>query len=201
MKFLALIAFFLPLGAAQSPGSCEVRGVSYSVEGETTLITVEVSGDFEYVTERLHQPERVYFDIPRARPRINAHVTYSKDFDNMLVRSVRVGETVPDVTRIVLDLLKPVDISVSKLSDPARLRIALRPPSAEKGKMPSVDLIPTGSPSQDVSRAKPELTQALPPHPIPATAVAESKPKLTLSISTDTVAPGGAASIVVGLDY
>jgi hypothetical protein len=200
MKLLALTALFLPLVAAQNPGSHEVRGVSYSVDGETTLITVEVSGDFGYVTERLHKPERVYFDIPRARPRINSRVTYSKDFDDILVRRVRVAETAPDVTRVVLDLLKPVDISVSKLSDPARLRIALRPALAERGKLHGVDLISTDSPGQDVVRAKPELTQVLAPDPAPSAVAAESRAKLTLSVSTDTVAPGGAATIVVSLN-
>ena len=200
MQFLALTALFLPLVAAQSPGSCEVRGVSYSVDGETTLITVEVSGDFEYVAERLHQPERVYFDIPRARPRINSRVTYSKDFDNLLVRRIRVAEPAPGVTRVVLDLLEPVDISVSKLYDPAQLRIALRPAAAERGKMPGVGLISTDSPGQDVVRAKPEPTQVRLPDLAPAPAAAESKAKLTLAISPHTVAPGGAAVILVALN-
>jgi len=198
-KLLALTALFLPLLAAQSPGSQEVRGVSASVDGEATIITVEVSGDFEYRTDRLDQPERVYFDILRARPRINSGVTYSKDFDTIPVRRVRVAETAPAVTRIVLDLSKPVDISVSKLYGPARLRIVLRP-AAGREKMPGIDRISTDSPGQDVVPAKPELPPVLPPGPAPSAAAAETKAKLGLSISTDTVAPGGAATIGVSLN-
>ena len=66
-------------------------------------IAIEVSGDFRYKTDRLHNPERVYFDILNARPRIDAKRVWTRDISDRLARCV--AETSPGTTRIVIDLL------------------------------------------------------------------------------------------------
>ena len=63
-----------------------------------------MSGDFNFRTDRLHNPERVYFDILNARPRIDARRIWSKEINDKLVQRVRVAETNPGTTRVVLDL-------------------------------------------------------------------------------------------------
>ena len=45
---------------------------------DVTRIAIEVSGDFNFRTDRLHNPERVYFDILNARPRIDAKRVWSQ---------------------------------------------------------------------------------------------------------------------------
>ena len=199
MKLLALTTLSISLMAAETISSSTVSAIGYSVDGETTIITIEVSAGFEYTTGRLRQPDRVYFDIPRAKPWINSRASYSQDFDNALVRRVRVAETAPDITRVVLDLSRPVDISVSKSSSPSRLRIALKPALAERDKASAADPVSPGSAGPEVPQSKRQLAQAASPEP-PRAEPAASTSSLTLSISPSPVAPGGKAGMIVALN-
>ena len=85
---------------------------------DVTRIAIEVSGDFNFRTDRLHNPERVYFDILNARPRIDAKRIWSNDINDKLVQRVRVAETNPGTTRVVLDLAGAVEVTTSQLSSP-----------------------------------------------------------------------------------
>jgi hypothetical protein len=38
--------------------------------GDVTRVAIEVSGEFQYRSDRLHNPERIYFDILNARPHL-----------------------------------------------------------------------------------------------------------------------------------
>jgi N-acetylmuramoyl-L-alanine amidase len=124
--WLALSAAIL---AAQTPHAPmrSVTAIRHWAMSETTRVAVEVSGDFEFRYDRLHNPERVYFDILNSRPRLDSHRFYKTAFDDKLVTGVRVAETIPGVTRIVLDLSGPVEITTSTLTNPDRLMIELRP--------------------------------------------------------------------------
>ncbi len=98
---------------------------NWSLDG-VTRIAVEVSGNFHFRTDRLHNPERVYYDIVDARPRIDGRRLWSREINDKLVQRVRAAETSPGTTRIVLDLTAPVEVGVSQLSNPNRLIIELR---------------------------------------------------------------------------
>src|SRR5207248_6964916 len=93
---------------------------------EVTRVAIEVSGDFQYRTDRLHNPERIYFDILNARPSIDSRRIYAEGVNDKLVQRIRAAETNPGVTRVVLDLSGLVEVSVSQLSNPNRLMIELR---------------------------------------------------------------------------
>src|SRR6185369_1307331 len=107
MKRLAALAITIPILLAQGE-----RGVTRNVTavrdwslGEVTRIAIEVSGNFEFRTDRLHGPERVYFDVLGARPSFDGKRLYSKVIEgDKLVQKIRVAETTPGVTRVVLDL-------------------------------------------------------------------------------------------------
>ena len=105
-----------------------VIGIHISSLPDITRITVDVSGDFRTRTDRLHSPERVYFDILNARPLIEGKAFWSKEINDKLVQKVRAAETQPGTTRIVVvDLAGGVQKSpVHKLSKPNRLVIELR---------------------------------------------------------------------------
>ncbi len=128
MKRFVVLAIFLPLLLAQEdrPGVRTVTAVRHWVLGDVTRVAVEVSSDFKYNTERLHNPDRVYYDIIDARPRIGQHVVYSQPLDDQRVKRLRVAETVPGVTRVVLDLAGSVDVTATKLTNPDRLMIEVR---------------------------------------------------------------------------
>lgn len=165
MKRLAALAISVPLLLAQTDRD-PVRSVTavrhWSLTG-ATRVAVEVSGDFEFRTDRLHDPERVYFDILNARPRIESRPIYSENPEDRLVQRIRVAETAPDVTRIVLDLAGPAEVSASRLVNPNRLMIELR--AAAK------PAVPAAAEGEVKTAAKPE-----PPTPSQATAVVKTPP-------------------------
>src|SRR5437870_906957 len=128
MKRIAAAVFSLSMLAAQSSQSVRhsVTAVRHWPVGDVTRVAIEVSGNFEFVTDRLHNPERVYYDILNTRLRIEAKRVYSEQIDDKLVTRIRMAETKPGVTRVVLDLTGPVEASASQLSNPKRLIIELR---------------------------------------------------------------------------
>ena len=148
MKLLAALAISATMLFAQSERAAlhSVTAIRSWSLTEVTRIAVEVSGEFHTRSDRLHNPERVYFDIVGARPRIDAKRTWSKEIGDKLVQRVRVAETIPGTTRIVLDLSGPVEVTTSQLSNPNRLIIELRagtgPPIPTEPMLPAVKLPP-----------------------------------------------------------
>jgi len=162
MKPLAALAISATMLFAQNDRAPvhSVTAIRHWSLTEITRIAVEVSGDFHFRTDRLHNPERVYFDILNARPRLDAKRIWSTEIGDKLVQRVRVAETNPGTTRIVLDLASPVEVSTSQLSNPNRLIVELRP-----GRGP---VIPTG-PEPGLPAVKPppviraETAEPVPP--------------------------------------
>jgi N-acetylmuramoyl-L-alanine amidase len=115
-------------GIAQTahPGTHSVSAVRHWSNPGSTRVAIEVSGEFEYRSDRLHNPERVYYDILNARPRFDGKRLYTEDLDDQFVKRIRVAETTPGVTRIVFDLAGDTAINASILTSPDRLIIELR---------------------------------------------------------------------------
>jgi N-acetylmuramoyl-L-alanine amidase len=157
MRFWALAAFGSIL-AAQTGNEpvASVTAVRHWSFKDSTRVAVEVSAEFQYRTDRLHNPERVYFDILNAMPRFGAKRFYIEDVSDALLKRIRVAETKPNVTRIVLDLADAVDVSPSQLTNPDRLIVELRkaPPAG-----PSTDASPV---STAPVLPKPEIPESAP---------------------------------------
>src|ERR1035438_4251590 len=145
MKIMASIAVWCLALEAQTaaPAPLTVSAVRHWNQNSVTRIAVEISGSFTYKTDRLHNPERVYYDIPNSKPIINAKRFYSEDLTDAFIKRIRVAETQPGVTRVVLDLTGPAEISVSQLANPDRLIVDLR----SKGPATSASAAPTMEPS------------------------------------------------------
>jgi N-acetylmuramoyl-L-alanine amidase len=134
----------------------------WSLSG-VTRIAIETDGDFEVKSDRLDNPDRLFFDLVGTRPKLsNKSITVIPVSDHF-IRQIRVAEPQHNVTRVVLDLETSVEPTVSRLDNPTRLIIELRAP---------------GAPSQ---KAKPETTKAPvtePPalvQPVPAPKPVERK--------------------------
>ena len=91
MKLLATLALSVTALVAQSSRAelQSVTAVRHWSLSEVTRVAVEVSGRFEFKTERLHNPERVYFDILNARPRIDSRRIYSEQLKDRFVSRLR----------------------------------------------------------------------------------------------------------------
>jgi N-acetylmuramoyl-L-alanine amidase len=162
-------------------------------------IAIEVSGEFEYRSDRLHDPDRVYYDILNARPHFENKRIYAEDVTDPLVKRIRVAETAPGVTRVVLELGSSVEVSASVLSSPDRLILELRhapvsasdqpaAPSAAPPVMPEAtatipsagksDIAPAAAISNAISA--PSATVALPSAPasIPVPTVSSAAPSI-----------------------
>jgi N-acetylmuramoyl-L-alanine amidase len=104
-----------------------VTAVRHWTVGSITRIAVEVSGEFEIRSDRLHNPERAYFDILNAQPLLPGRRRFfSDEVNDGQLKRVRVAETTPGVTRVVLDLADGVEATPFQLSNPDRLIIELR---------------------------------------------------------------------------
>jgi len=146
MKSLAALAISATMLFAQGDRAPlhSVTAIRNWSLAEVTRIAVEVSGDFHFRTDRLHNPERVYFDILGAVPRIGAKRIWSKAIDDKVVQRVRVAETNPGTTRIVLDLAGPVEVTTSQLSNPNRLIVEMR--AAREPAIPTEPMLPALKP-------------------------------------------------------
>ncbi len=128
-----------------------VTAVRHWSLGDATRIVVEVSGEFSYHWGRLSKPERVYFDILGARPDVGRGRVVTFPVGDTLVRQIRVSETQPSVTRVVLDLEVPVEHTAARLANPERLIVEVRakgkpaaPRQASMAAPPPGDASPAG---------------------------------------------------------
>jgi hypothetical protein len=172
MRFLAVVAGLALIATHAIPawgaGPTEVTAVRHSVVGTTTRITVDVTGDFSYRSDRLHDPERIFFDIYQARPRIGTRNVYAQSLSDRLVSRIRMAETAPGITRVVLDLATPAEFSVSKGGNPPRLIIDLKGPDDAPAASPTSAVVVAS-----VGRPTPATPPpAAPPAPAPAVAPA-----------------------------
>jgi len=144
MRLIAALAISTSTLLAQTdkPVIRSVTAVRTWLLSDVTRVAVEVSGDFRFRTDRLNNPDRVYFDILDSYPQIESKRFYKKELGDKLVKSIRVAETNPGVTRVVLDLGAAVEVTTSQLSNPVRLVIEVR---SGKG----------GTPPPETARAEP----------------------------------------------
>jgi len=110
----------------------KVSAVRFWSLGELTRVAIDVSADFKFHSERLTNPDRLFFDIQGARPDIVAKGLHTIPVGDGILKQIRIAETQPGVTRIVLDLEQHVEFTASQLTSPDRLMIELRGPA--KGK-------------------------------------------------------------------
>ena len=167
MKLIAALAVSVSLLGAQTERSSlhSVTAVRHWSLSGVTRVAIEVSGDFQYRSDRLHNPERIYFDILNARPRLDSRRFYSEDLDDKRVTRIRAAETAPGITRVVLELSGDVEASTSQLANPNRLMVEVRGvapgPAIPPEPAPAVPTVVTGLPAA----VRPPAPKVDPPAP------------------------------------
>ncbi len=163
---------------AAHAGSVEVTAVRHWSLANTTRIAIEITGEVRYRSDRVQNPDRIFFDFTGARPRIDGQRLFSDEVGDKLLKRIRVAETAPGVTRVVLDLESSAEFTVSRLDNPNRLIIELRPAGATgepagvskpSDSAPRVEPEPTPVALREPEpmREPPRRAVALPPVPIP----------------------------------
>jgi N-acetylmuramoyl-L-alanine amidase len=162
---LRWVLLAIALGASLGVGIAEthhVTAVRFWSLGNVTRIAIETDGDFEVKSDRLDNPDRLFFDLSETRPTLGQKSMTTIPVSDHFVRQIRVAEPQHNVTRVVLDLEVPVESTISRLDNPRRLIIELRAPGSprESTKAPGK---PATSPLETSPIAKPERRQFTPP--------------------------------------
>src|SRR4051794_32388035 len=89
--------------ATAEPGTSVVAVRFWSLT-DATRVAVEMTGEFEFRTDRAHDPERVFVDVAGARLKIVKKGQYTVSVGDKLIKQIRVAETQPGTTRVVFDL-------------------------------------------------------------------------------------------------
>src|SRR5229473_4687843 len=128
-----------------SSSQLEVTAVRFWTLPEATRVAVETNGEFRFRSDKLENPDRIFFDLLGAKPRMGVKGIHTTTVGDKLLKRIRVAETQPGMTRVVLDLESAVDFTASQLSNPDRLMIELRTVGATRA-------ISSASPAPEVSK-------------------------------------------------
>src|SRR5262245_4097354 len=102
--------------AQRSP--LEVTEVRFWSLSDVTRVAIETSGEFRFRSDRLNNPDRIFFDLVGAKPRTGPKGVQTRPVGDKLLKRIRIAETQPGMTRVVLDLQSEVDFTASQLSNP-----------------------------------------------------------------------------------
>jgi N-acetylmuramoyl-L-alanine amidase len=107
------------------------------------------------VSGRLQNPDRVYFDLLGAKLVGRGSGTASIPVGDELVERVRIAKKEGAITRVVLDLRKPVQVVASQIDNPDRFMIEVRPDLPPP--------LPSEVGTPQLKSRKPESAVAVPP--------------------------------------
>lgn len=109
---------------AHTGGVSTVKTISAVANSDATRVTIALENPVEYISGRIVNPERIYFDLHAAKlsPQLKrGAIKVSGD----LLSNIRVAQNPSGVVRIVLDVNGVKDYTASLLSKPSRLVIDL----------------------------------------------------------------------------
>jgi N-acetylmuramoyl-L-alanine amidase len=111
--------------AAGVRSGLRITDVRYFSFPELTRVVITLDADVDVHSERLTDPDRVYFDLPNTwlSPAWQGRSIHVGDH---LVRRIRIAHTRVGVTRVVVDLNADAQYAISKLTNPARIVLELR---------------------------------------------------------------------------
>jgi N-acetylmuramoyl-L-alanine amidase len=113
-----------PVERANASEIPRVRRIRATANGDVTRVTIDLEDSVQFVSGRIANPERIFFDLHAARltpevARANIHV------DGGLLTAVRVAQNHAGVVRVVLDVNGVKDYSALLTSNPTKLLIDL----------------------------------------------------------------------------
>jgi len=110
--------------AASSSRIPQVRRISSQAAADSTRVTIDLEGSVQYVSGRVANPDRIYFDLHAARlapPLLRKKIESASP----LLAAIRTSQSRSGVVRVVLEVTGVVDYSASLLNNPSRLVIDL----------------------------------------------------------------------------
>jgi N-acetylmuramoyl-L-alanine amidase len=157
----------------------EVTAVRRWVGPSYSRIVISVEGEVKFESNRLPNPDRIVLDLANARLS-SALVRKTFPVEDGFLRQIRIGQYLPTVTRVVLDVERIEDYSVFTLPNPFRLVIDINGPPSRVAEKPA-EAKPTKAPpapaSEETLRAAAKKPSPVPTGRTAATAEpSETKP-------------------------
>jgi N-acetylmuramoyl-L-alanine amidase len=153
---------------------------------DTTRVVIETTDEFEFRSDHVPNPDRLFFDLLGTKLRMGGRGQQTIPVNDKLLKQIRVAETQRTVTRVVFDLEMGVDFSASQLTNPNRLIIELRPAGAG---------IPSGPPSLSITGI--QKLQDGPEDPVPAPSVVAAAKVNPVAAKVNPIAVTPVASTTV----
>ncbi len=158
----------LLFAAPALPQTARVTGVRFWSVGDVTRVAIETSGEVQYRYEKIDSPDRLFFDLEGTLPQPGKRGVETIPVGDRLVKQIRIARTLPEVTRVVIDLASPAEYSVSQLANPHRIIVELR-------LTPEVQ---TGPPIRSVTGSRSMEEPVAAAEPAPAAPAAVREPRL-----------------------
>ncbi len=109
---------------AASGRAPQIRKISAKALQNSTRVTIDLDGSVQYVSGRIANPDRIYFDLHAAK--LTPLLAHSKiKTDGTILSAVRVAQNPSGIVRVVLDVNGVTDYSASLVNNPSRLVIDL----------------------------------------------------------------------------
>lgn len=167
LKNCLAVAILLPGIAASQQPSNALTAVRHWTLADVTRIIVETTGEVEFRSDRVPNPDRLFLDFDGTKLRLGQKGLISYPVNDSRLKRIRMAQTTPSVARIVFDIADGVDFTASRLANPPRVIIELRTGSAP-ATPPVVAPVATPPPpviSKQTEKRPPEpvLTDATPP--------------------------------------
>jgi N-acetylmuramoyl-L-alanine amidase len=137
--------------AAKSDEPARVTGIRYWSSPEYTRIAIDLEQDVKFESQRIDNPDRIYFDLMGTKL-ASTLVGKSFDVNDGFLKQIRIGQFQPDRTRVVLDVDNLSDYDSFFLSDPARLVIDVH--GKQTAKAPAADDKPNSADTAKSSKAE-----------------------------------------------
>lgn len=102
-----------------------VREIRHWSHPTYTRVVIDVDGPAMHRVGRLHNPDRLYFDLLGTRL-VATLQGRALDISDQLISTVRAAQNQPDVVRVVLELKAVGDYHVSSMYNPSRLVIDVK---------------------------------------------------------------------------
>lgn len=117
--------------ALKHGGSPQITGIRHVSSENSRRVIVDLEDQVQYEAHALDNPARVYFDLfdTQLAPGLENHKIQVND---AFLKCVRMAQPTKGITRIVLEVKKGAELSVSLGHDPYRLTVEVRPPSINR---------------------------------------------------------------------
>jgi len=176
-----------PLKTVASP---RVTGIRYWSTADYTRVAIDLDGEVKYESGRVHDPDRIFFDLPDTRL-VSTLVGKSFDVQDGFLKKIRVAQYQKGSTRVVLEVDDVTEYSAFLLPNPYRLIVDIH----GKGTLAATEAA-NNSPSATASPAEANVSNAN--AAVPKSSSAAKNPAKVAGASDDVTGPEQKAATTTG---